>query len=648
MFLPDNLRTALAMTWLRSAAIVSLFSLTACGDGGRLATEPVVPPAETTGTLVFNLAGLPSGRNAAVEITGPGGFARTLTASQTLTGLVPGVYSVTVHPVTVDGLEYAPAQAVRFLEVGAGASVPLAVEYRGFNLQVENFYITQSIQKYDGSIPLVAGRDGFLRVFVTANNANRAAPSVRVEVFHAGTPVFSRLVTAPTFAVPTQTAEEVLTSTWNVMLDGALIQPGMSVRVEVDPDGEVKESDDNDNVFPRSRTPRPLDVRTVPALRLVLVPLLQPNGRLGNVTEANKAAYMTDLLRMFPIGEWSVTVREPYHTSTTLRPNDGWIAVLSELESIRASESRPGIYYYGVGTIDYTAGIYGIAYRPGWTGLGNDYLDTRNLNASMTLAHEVGHSMNRPHSQCGSAGFPDIQYPHANGQIGSFGLDLTSLRQYLPVAKDLMGYCEDRWIGDHTYEQVLNHRVTVEHAARAAAQPQPSLMVWGRIEAGKVVLEPAFETEAYPSPQAQAGTYRVEGFDEAGRTLFAVPLDARPVEHAGPGDRVFAMALPLAMTQHDRLAGLRVMSGGREVARRSAAVSLQSRTDVRRRVETGSGRRLVRWDDGSFPLAVIRDPTSGRILALGRNGVADVGRVPGPVEVILSDGVRSRAPTLVH
>jgi hypothetical protein len=636
------------MQRIRTAAIVSLFYLAACGDGGRLATEPVAPPAQTTGTLVLTVAGLPGGRNAAVEIAGPGGFARTLTGSQRLAGLAPGVYSVTIHPVTVDGLEYATAQTLRFVEVGAGASTTLAVEYRGFNLQVDNFYVTQSVQKYDGSIPLVAGRDGFLRVFVTANNANRAVPAVRVEVFHAGAPVFSRLVPAPTFAVPTQTAEEVLTSTWNVMLDGALIQPGMSVRVEVDPDGEVKESDDSDNAFPRSRTPRSLDVRTVPALRLVLVPLRQPDGRLGNVTEANKAAYVEDLHRMFPVAEMSVTVREPYHTSTTLRPNDGWVAVLSELESIRASESRPGIYYYGVGTIDYASGIYGIAFRPGWTGLGNDYVDTRNLNASMTLAHEVGHSMNRPHSQCGAAGAPDVQYPHANGQIGSFGLDLTSLRQYLPVAKDLMGYCEDRWIGDHTYEQVLHHRVTVERAAFDGVRPQPSLMVWGRIEGGKVVLEPAFVTEAYPTPQAHAGPYHVEGLDEAGRTLFAVPLDARPVEHAGPGDRVFAMALPLDMTRRDGLAVLRVTSGGREVARRTAARVPRPGIELRRGVDDGSGRQLVQWDAGRYPLAVVRDAASGRILALGRGGVADVGRVAGPVEVILSDGVRSRAPAIMH
>lgn len=67
--------------------------MSACGSGGGVTCSTT-----GTGSLVVNIAGLPGGVNASVDITGPGGT-QTLTAGQTLSGQPAGNYNVVVKKV---------------------------------------------------------------------------------------------------------------------------------------------------------------------------------------------------------------------------------------------------------------------------------------------------------------------------------------------------------------------------------------------------------------------------------------------------------------------------------------------------------------------------------------------------------------------
>lgn len=98
-------------------ALTLLLLLTAC---------PMTP---STGALNVQISGLPTGLNAAVTVTGPGGFSQTLTQSTPLNNLQPGDYTVTATAVR-SGLEvYLGSPATQTKSVSAGSSTTATVTY---------------------------------------------------------------------------------------------------------------------------------------------------------------------------------------------------------------------------------------------------------------------------------------------------------------------------------------------------------------------------------------------------------------------------------------------------------------------------------------------------------------------------------------
>jgi hypothetical protein len=335
-------------------------------------------------------------------------------------------------------------------------------------------------------------------------------------------------------------------------------------------------------------------------------------------------------------------VREPFTTSQPpVQPNDGnrsWPRILSELNALRTAEGGSW-YYAGITPVSYTSGIAGLGYVPGRTTLSWDRLPS----AGEVLAHELGHNFGRLHAPCGGAGGADPAFPYPGGSIGNYGFDFATATIKAPTSADVMGYCNSTWISDYTYVAVMNHRLGSTFATTgrpaAATQPRRGLLVWGRIEHGRPVLEPAFEIDAPPALPTRPGPHRLRALGPLGETLTELAFDGEPVADAADSSaRHFAFVVPLSLLNGRSLSRLVLTAGGASVERRAAFQGAIDGAEVSR---NRSGRIRVEARNPLVQGVMIRSAATGRILAFGRDGVIDLASQVAEVEVTLSDGVQS-------
>ncbi len=597
------------------------------------------------GALALTVAGLPPGTDAAVTVSGPGGYSRQVTASETLTGLAAGQYAVTAMPVSDGAQQYSPAPSSQTTSVGASGTASATVNYStggaaGFNLRVDGLYLVQSVQTYGRGVPLVRDRDALLRIFVTANQVNVARPDVRVSLYSNGSLFSTLTVPAPALSTPLGVNESNINNSWNIVLAKTLIQPNLSVLVQVDPDNAFPEADDADNTFPSSGTPIAMDVRTTNPFRVRFVPVItKANNRQGNVTAANRVDFLEATMRIHPLAGNDADVRVPY-TTTESKPlqsdngNGAWNTVVSEILALRVAESNSR-YYYGVVNPAYSSGVAGVGYIGAPAAIGWDKLPS----GSSVAAHEWGHNWGRQHAPCGGAGNPDANYPYTGGEIGVVGYDLVNAELKPADSHDLMGYCANEWISDYTYTGVMNFRGSEASVAGGQAQAiQPALLVWGRIEHGRAVLEPAFRISARPSLPLRPGPYRLEGRAADGARIFG--LDFAPFEIADDptGAGHFAFAVPLRPERAARLASLHLEGAGV----RASTVRASTESTVVEVTRGVAGRVALRWDASRAPMIMVRDPVTGDVLSFARGGSVEVVSSRDDLALTVSDRVRSR------
>ena len=112
---------------LRLWGLALLAVVQACGN------EPSTSPARSLGNLTATIGGLPPGVDAAVTVTGPSGFSRVVTATETLTDLTPGGYTVSATDVASGGHRYAPGTLSQTVQVAADLTTQVQVAYEVIN-----------------------------------------------------------------------------------------------------------------------------------------------------------------------------------------------------------------------------------------------------------------------------------------------------------------------------------------------------------------------------------------------------------------------------------------------------------------------------------------------------------------------------------
>ena len=617
-------------------------------------TTPVshkVTYAAITGSILISSNGLPSGAVPTWDVEGPSNYSQTLsgTGVQTLARLMPGRYTIRARNFDVGADTYGVVTGPFFVDVVAGAKTPAVLSYvtrpPTLNIVVDGAYITQSTQRYAGDVPLVANRDGYLRVFLRANELNGALPKVRATFYRNGAVVSTLDMTAPSSGVALSVSERTNADSWSVLVPQSVIQPGTSFFIDADPDNEVREVNESDNRFPSSGGPRAMDVRAVPPLELTFVPITTSvNSLTGDVSASRVPFLLSGTLKMFPINAWDAVIREPLVTSTpalvggsTASDGDGWSRILGEVNAVRVAEGSSR-YYVGILKTTYSSGIVGIGYLPGRSTVSWDASPAPN-----TIAHELGHNWGRRHAPCGNPAGPDPAYPYEGARIGVYGYDVEGRSVQDASLRDLMSYCRPEWVSDYTYEGILAYR-----AAQASSQSvtggsvQSALTVWGSIDGNRLELQPAFMTETRPALPKSNGRYRVEGFDRAGASVFSLSFDPDPVaELEGRDLRQFAFAVPMSEARAASIVSIRLTGGGGEV--RVTASPAGSANVV---AEATSGGVRLAWNAETHPLLVVRDPRTGQILSLARGGSIVLPGRRTSLDIVASDMVRSTRLTI--
>jgi hypothetical protein len=510
------------------------------------------------------------------------------------------------------------------------------------NLRIAALYLTQSTQSLTGAVPLVVNRRGLLRVFAVASGANTVRPSVRVRFYRNGGLVQTETIAASGGSTPTQTQEGTLGSSWNLPVDPLLIQPGLAVVADVDPDNRIAEADEADNSFPASGTPQELSVRAAPPVKIRFVPIKQGSAPVGNVTTASKDQLVETTKRMYPMSTIQTDVRSVWTVGDNVLQPDGmgWNQVLSDLEGLRVAEGSDRTYY-GVARLDYQSGVVGMGFVGAPSAMGTDSPG----DVTRVLAHELGHTWNQLHTPCANPPNVDPDYPYGTG-IGVYGLDVAANGLKPPSTSDIMGYCSNPWISDYIYKRIMNYRQANPAPAQAASTArQQTLLVWGRIVNGRPVLEPAFQIVTRPSLPAKPGPYSVQGLATDGTSLFNLSFDAAEVADDPSGSRAFAFAVPLDQVRAARLADLRLMAPGGTTSAASLSVA---------RLRTGAahdsivakreaGTVALEWNASAHPMIMVRDPDTGEVLSFARAGKARVWTTKGSLDLVASDGVRSEA-----
>ena len=136
------------MTFLRKAFPLLIPALVAACDD----------PKPATGTMMVMVEGVPVGANAAVRVTGPNEYAKTVLSTETLERLAPGDYTVRASDVVHGGALYTSATTQQLVNVTAGETettpIPYALASGSLDLTIGGLppesHANISLRRFDG------------------------------------------------------------------------------------------------------------------------------------------------------------------------------------------------------------------------------------------------------------------------------------------------------------------------------------------------------------------------------------------------------------------------------------------------------------------------------------------------------------------
>ena len=404
-------------------------------------------------------------------------------------------------------------------------------------------YLTQAVQTPDGAVPLIAGKDALLRVFVIdSNDEQDAMPPVQATFYQDGMLVHEANIPSSDVPIPTEMREDDLSVTANSLIPGNVIAPGLEMVVNIiDTDSTLDLDQRVVRRIPESGR-LAVDVREVPDFVLTVVPIILAESpdldlisAVAELESGHTAFYETR--NWLPVSEFEVVVRDPLIVSEI---GSG----LEIIEMFRISDGGTGHY------LGFTQSRVGGAARGKSVIVGGDMLTESYASLGRTIAHELGHTFSLSHTPCGGVSGVDPHYPHNFALIGAWGYDIRDQNLVDPsFYYDMMSYCGPQWISDYSFIKATDFRLSSQAlsvmASRATGASDKVLLLRGGRRAGQMRLSPAFAIEAPAVLPDGPGPYRLTGSDAGGRELFRIRFAMTPIADDEEEDAVsFIFAVP--------------------------------------------------------------------------------------------------------
>ena len=344
-------------------------------------------------------------------------------------------------------------------------------------------------------LPIVAGRDALIRVFVAPDASYNGQPVIGRLYMGA-----SKVPIKGTAMLSGESTDGDLATTINFDVPGKDIAVGSTYRIELRqnkgapaPVGMTK--------YPASGA-APIQVASDgQTLKVVIVPIeYQADGsnRLPDMSPEQIKLYSDWLYSYYPIPAVELTVREqamPWQY-TVANNGSGWETLLGAVGDLRQQDGAAAdVYYYGLFAPTASEGefcnggcVLGLANLAGpgspmmRAAIGLGFTGT--LHAE-TIIHELGHTHGRQHTPCGNAAGVDTNYPHMDAMIGTWGYDLLAKKLWDPAGnvRDLMSYCTPYWTSDYTYKAFFE-RLKVVNMAKVHTPPELMNLTYNRIRVG--------------------------------------------------------------------------------------------------------------------------------------------------------------------
>ena len=473
-------------------------------------------------------------------------------------------------------------------------------------------YMTQAVQSREFPVPLITGERALLRVFLTAGTAtNEGIPAVRARFYHDAREIHVEDIPGKSTPIPAEVDESSLSKSANAEIPSHVIQPGLEMVIEVDPEGTLDEDLGVAKRIPETGRLE-VEVLTMPPFDLTLIPFIWNETHDSTIvdliddiaadSEDHEMVWETHTL--LPVGGTDVTAHEP-----VLSSSNNASTLLSQTEAIRAMESGSGHY---MGMMSSPVGeAAGVAYRPGRSSF--------SIPVGSIMAHELGHNLSLGHAPCGEVGYADPFFPYPDGLIGAWGYDFRHGGALIyPDSPDLMSYCFPKRIGEFHFAKALHFRLSDVNSLGLPdrAPATKALLLWGGVSADSVpFLEPAFVVDARPELPQSAGEYRLTGRTEGDDELFSLSF-AMPNVADGDGSSSFAFVLPVQSGWSDALASITL---------------------------TGPGSSATLDADSDLSVTILRNPRTGQVRGILRDlpdPTAAAAFAAGPaLEVLFSSGI---------